>query len=380
MIPLRTDWSTLSALDRYRPGFFLQREWRWHVLMMPVLFPIANYYFLGASYFRSLPFFVVGTVLSFGLYWLSVFLLTLAVRWAIRYYPGMQQTVPRTLAMLSSVGFMTIGLAIVYVWVYSLVPLTGVTFSWALVRPVWVVGLVSDAFLCIALGLFYTYSQWKLELQEDEQLKRQALQHQYDTLKGQLNPHFLFNALNSLSVLIGEEPRQAEQFVDKMARVYRYMLQSGRSTDRLRDAGETASSTSAQSEFVTLQAELEFIRLYADLLQVRYNNSLRIELPTSVSPTYQTRYLLPLSLLTLVDNAVKHNVMSASKPLVISIRITSKGWLEVTNNRQQKAIRLETIRAGLVSLVARYDLLSQETISVEATDTYFRVALPLLNL
>ncbi|WP_420149217.1 sensor histidine kinase [Spirosoma sp.] len=375
MIPLRTNWSAFAAIDNYRPHFFFKREWQWHVFMMPLLFPIANYYFIGLPYFTNLSFFLVGTALAFGLYWVSVFLLTLAIRWVIRHYPGMQQTIPRTIVMLLAVGTITIVLSIFYVWIYSLVPITGVTFNWSIVRPIWVTGLLFAAFLCIALGLIYSYAQWKLELQEDEQLQRQALQHQYDTLKGQLNPHFLFNALNSLSVLIGEEPKQAEEFVDKMARVYRYMLQSGRSTDRLRDG----RSSIEQSELVTLQAELEFIHLYADLLQVRYNNCLRIERPAEVSNVHLNCHLLPLSLLTLVDNAVKHNSMSASKPLVISIEITPNGWLQVTNNRQQKTIRMETIRAGLVSLVAQYDLLSQEAVVVEATDTYFKVSLPLFN-
>ncbi|MBD2755344.1 histidine kinase [Spirosoma sp. BT704] len=361
-MPLLTNWSPPSRVDSYRPRFFCEREWRWHVRLMPPLFLLANYYFIGSAYFRNPFTFVIGTALAFSLYWFSVVLITLTVRWSIRHYPGMQQTVPRTLVMLTFIGALTIGLSIVYVCAYS--TLTSVPFTWLAVRPVWIVGLLSDAFLCVALGLFYTYSQWKLELQEDEHLQRQALQSQYDTLKGQLNPHFLFNALNSVSVLIGEEPKQAEEFVDKMARVYRYMLQSGRSND--------------QSACVTLQAELEFISLYADLLQVRYQTSLRIDHPSYVSSMLLTRSVLPLSLLTLVDNAVKHNTMSTGKPLVICIDVTPDGWLQVINNRQQRTIRLEAIRAGLVSLVARYELLSSEAVVVETTDDYFKVALPLL--
>lgn len=365
MMPLLINWFPSSRVNNYRPRFFCEREWYWYVRLMPPLVVLANYYFIGSAYFRDPFTFLVGTTLAVGLYWLSVILVTLTVRWSIRRYPGMQQTVPRTLLMLTSVGVLTIGLAVVYVWTYSVLSVTGIRFSWLAVRPVWAVGLLSDAFLCIALGLFYTYSQWKLELQEDEHLQRQALQSQYDTLKGQLNPHFLFNALNSVSALIGEEPKQAEEFVDKMARVYRYMLQSGRPND--------------QSAFVTLQAELEFISLYADLLQVRYQTSLRINQPLYVSSMFLTRSVLPLSLLTLVDNAVKHNAMSIGKPLVICIDVTSDGWLQVTNNRQQRTIRLEAIRAGLVSLVARYELLSPKAVVVEATDDYFKVALPLLT-
>lgn len=370
MIPLSNNCSPLLAVDTYRPRLFFKYEWRWHVLIMPILFPAANYYFIGPSYFHNLLPFGVGTLVALGLYWLSVVAFMLTVRWTIRHYPGMQQTILRTLVMLITVGTVTVGLCIFYVWVYSLFPVTGVLFSWKTVWPVWIIGLLFDAFLCIILGMVYTYAQWKQELKEDEQLHRQALQNQYDTLKGQLNPHFLFNALNSLSVLIGEEPKQAEQFVDKMSRVYRYML--------TRNSCNATCADQTKGELVSLQTELEFVDLYADLLQIRYNNSLSIVRPTTVSPDYLTRCILPLSLLTLIDNAVKHNVMTPAKPLVITLEITEDGWLKVTNNRQQKAIRLETIRAGLTSLMGRYQLLNDEPVLVEATDTYFRVAIPLL--
>ena len=187
----------------------------------------------------------------------------------------------------------------------------------------------------------------------------------------------MFNALNSLLVLIGEEPRQAEQFVDKMARVYRYMLQSCRSTDRARDGYDPLADD--QTQLMALQAELEFINLYADLLRVCYGNSLHIQQPATISSAHLMRMLLPLSLLTLVDNAVKHNSMSVGKPLVITIEITPDEWLQVTNNRQQKTIRLETIRSSLPSLVTRYGLLSQKTVGVETTAYHFKVRLPLLR-
>ena len=375
MIPARTNGSFISRIDRCRPRFFFEREWRWHVLLMLPLVLIANSYFIGISYFTDLLANTVGTVLTPGLYWLTVVLLSLTVRWVIRQYPGMQQTMPRTLVMFISTGGITVGLSVAYVWLYSLLPVPNLQFSWAAIRPVWIVGLVCDAFLCIALGLFYTYTQWQLELQDDEQLQRQALQNQYDTLKGQLNPHFLFNALNSISVLIGEEPQQAEQFVDKMARVYRYMLQNGPATDQIRASQEK----NEQNGFVTLQAELAFINLYADLLRIRYRSRLRIEQPPYVSSLYLSHSVLPLSLLTLIDNAVKHNTMSVARPLVIRILVTPEGWLEVVNNRQQRTIRVETIRSSLVSLMARYDLLSQQAVLVEATDDSFKVSLPLLS-
>ncbi|WP_080058023.1 sensor histidine kinase [Spirosoma aerolatum] len=339
--------------------------------MMPVLFPIGNYYFIGPSYFSNPTRFLVGTVLVFGLYWLSIVTLTSTVWWAIRRYPAAHQTIRRSLVMLVSVLGLTIGLAILDVWVYSLVPVTGVQFSWASVRPIWLLGAIFDVFLCVALGLFYTYARWKQDMTESEQLQRVSLQHQYDTLKGQLNPHFLFNALNSLSVLISEDPQQAERFVDKLAVVYRYMLQADRRN------GQPVTRT--LGELATLQAELNFIQAYTDLLAVRYGQSLQIQLPSLVNSNY-TAYTLPtLSVQTLVDNAIKFNAMSATHPLWIVITITDTGWVQVSNNRQARSVRLETGGAGLGSLAAKYRLLTEKAIRVDADEAQFRVELPLLT-
>lgn len=354
----------------FRPRFFSNYEWTYHLLMMPVLFPLGNYYFIGPRYFRDPVAFGIGTALVFGLYWLSIVTLTWAVRRVILRYPGVRQTVRRTVVMFLVVGSLTVFLAIFDVWTYSLVPALGLRFSWEAVRPIWVLGLVFDVSLCVALSLFYSYSQWSRDQTEDEQLQRQALQRQYDALKGQLNPHFLFNSLNSLSVLIGDDPERAERFVDQLAKVYRYLLQAGRQTDEP-DAG-------GQAELVTLQAELDFIAIYAELLEVRFGKSLRIERPTRVGPVQALLLVPPLTLLTLLDNAIKHNAMSVEEPLVVRISLILIDWLEVRNNRQPKTILLKTGQAGLSSLTAKYRLLSEEPVSVEATDAFFRVRLPLL--
>lgn len=350
----------------HRPRFFSTYEWWYHLLMMPVLFPVGNYFFIGPRYFREPLLFGVGTGLVFGLYWLSVITLTLTVRAIIRRYPAAGQTTPRMLVMLVAVGALTIGLAVFDVWVYSLVPATGVQFSWTALQPILLLGLLFDVFLCMTLGLVYTYSQWNNDLQEDEQLQREGIQRQYDTLKGQLNPHFLFNALNSLSVLIHEEPKRAEEFVDKLALVYRYMLQPGQKI------------SAAPGELVTLQAEMSFINAYVDLLQIRYGQSLQIKLPVLTGNPYATYSLPPLSVQTLVDNAINYNGMSARNPLLITIEITPDGWLQVTNNRHPKTIRLDVANTGLGDLTAKYRLLSDKRITVDDTDAYFRVALPLV--
>ncbi len=338
--------------------------------MMPILFPIGNYYFIGPRYFTDPLLFGIGTGLVFGLYWLSIVTLTLTVRRVINRFPASHQTLIRMLVMLAAVGILTVGLAAFDVWVYSLVSATGVRFSWAAVRPIWALGLLFDVFLCMALGLVYMYTQWSKDLREDEQMQREQIQRQYDTLKGQLNPHFLFNSLNSLSILISEEPKLAEEFVDKLALVYRYMLQPGRRVD--------PSAISGPGEVVTLQAELEFMNSYADLLQIRYGQRLKIKRPEVNNKLFLTYTLPPLSLQTLIDNAIRHNGMSAGKPLIITIDITDDGWLVVSNNRHKKTIHLVTGNTGLGGLTAQYRFLSEKGIMVDATETNFQVAIPLL--
>lgn len=332
MMTCRTNWIKHLARVMHRPRFFSTYEWWYHLFMMPLLFPVGNYYIIGTRYFTEPLVFVVGTCLVFGLYWLSVIALTLAIRAVIKRYPTASQTLRRMLVMLAVVSVLTGLLACLDVWVYSLVPLTGTQFTLPVIRPVLVLGLLFGVFLCMVLGLVYMYSQWNKDLREDEELQRGVIQGQYDSLKGQLNPNFLFNALDSLSALIHEEPKQAEAFVDKLAFVYRYMLQSGRQVN--------AAATAGSGELVTLLAELEFIDSYADLLKIRYGQSLQIERSDLRKIPLADYRLPPLTIQSLIDNAIKQNRMSAENPLIIRIEITTEGWLQVTTNRQQKVIRM----------------------------------------
>lgn len=341
--------------------------------MMPVLFPLGNYFFIGPRYFQEAGTFVAGTLVVFGLYWLSIVALTLAVRRIITQLPAMPQTWQRLLTMLVVVGSLTAGLAIFDVWVYSLVPATGVQFSWQAVQPVWVLGGVFDILLCTALGMFYAAEQWKQNHTETERLQQQALQQQLDALKGQVNPHFLFNSLSSISALIGEDNQQAERFVDHLSNVYRYLLQA------------------SHRDLVPLTDELQFARNYAELLQVRYGNRLRVHLPAVPTNPAASRdgsqngaglavsgQLPPLSLQTLIDNAIKHNAMLPGSPLLITIELTPFGQLQVINNRQRRTRLIDTQQNGLANLIAKYHLLSERPVLVEATASSFAVTLPLL--
>jgi LytS/YehU family sensor histidine kinase len=249
-------------------------------------------------------------------------------------------------------------LAIFDVWAYSIFPYLKVDFVWEKIWPIMILGVFFDFFLCAALGLFYAFEKWKQNQTESERLERIALQQQFDTLKGQVNPHFLFNSLNTLSSLIGEDKDTAEQFVEDLSKIYRYMLQA------------------AKVEYACLSTELEFLETYARLLKVRYGEGLQFNYP---EPNfYKGIVLSPLSLQNLVDNAIKHNMMSVSKPLIITIDVLSDRRISVKNNLQKKIRSIDTQEALLANLVAKYSFLSNDPVEVIDEDKHFIVILPII--
>ena len=343
---------TLSA-------YFSRQELWYHSLMMPILFPLGNYFFIGPRYFSDSQIFIKGTLLVFVLYWLSIATLTIAIRLVIFRFPTMQQTVIRTTVMLVVVGLLTVGLAVLDVYSFHLFPLFQTPFDWPTIRSILILGLIFDVCLCTVLNVFYTYSKWQENQTESEQLKRLAVQTQLDTLKSQVNPHFLFNCLNSLSSLISEDPFLAERFVDEMSKVYRYMLQAN------------------HRDMSTLEAEIRFVDSYAFLLQTRYGKGISIRIQVDGSLT--GRYLPPLSLQTLVENALKHNSVSVEKPLQIDIRTTTDGTLTVQNTIQKRVVRVQTSQVGLSNLTTKYEMIGIDNVAVYDDGQHFTVRLPLLS-
>lgn len=342
-----------------RPRFFSKYEWWYHLAMMPIFFVAGNYYFIGDSYFSDLKTFLIATALVFALYWFSIVMLTLAIRWAIAQFPHFHQTTIRLLVMLVLVGNITMLLAAFDVWAYSIIPYLKVDFVWDKIWPIMILGIFFDVFLCSALGLFYAFEKWKQNQTESEKLERVALQQQFNALKGQVNPHFLFNSLNTLSSLISEDKDQAELFVEDLSRIYRYMLQA------------------AKVEFACLITELEFLETYARLLKVRYGDGLQFNIPSAQH--YSGIVLSPLSLQNLVDNAIKHNMMSANKPLVITIDVLPNRSIRVQNNLQRKIRTLDTQEALLSNLIAKYSFLCDEPVEVIEENGVFAVILPFIK-
>jgi hypothetical protein len=179
----------------------------------------------------------------------------------------------------------------------------------------------------------------------------------FESLKNQLDPHFLFNILNVLTSLISENPLQAEKFTTKLSKVYRYVLEQ------------------RNKDLVPIEEELNFAKTYMQLLGMRFEEAVQFNIPDTVSN--QELKIVPLSLQLLLENAVKHNVVSSSKPLTISI-YEEGNYLIIENNINPKEAIGKSTKVGLQNIVDRYGLITQKGVKIENNNKTFKVSLPLL--
>lgn len=207
-------------------------------------------------------------------------------------------------------------------------------------------------------GIFF-YQRWKEAIIETERLKRENVQSQLEGLKSQVNPHFLFNSLNTLIYIIPEDPEKAVIFVRKLSKVYRYILE-------IRD-----------KELISVQEELAFLQSYIFLLKERFGESFQVSI--DLPKGKQAQKIVPLSLQMLLENAIKHNVISKSKPLLVEFFIDDKGALVVRNNLQKKVQQMPSTNVGLENIRTRYAFFTEEKLEVQETPPYFTVSLPLIE-
>lgn len=180
----------------------------------------------------------------------------------------------------------------------------------------------------------------------------------FESLKSQIDPHFLFNSLNVLTSLISENPRQAERFTTKLSKVYRYVLEQ------------------RNKDLIPLSEELKFAKTYMELLQMRFEDAIQFEIPENVSS--EELKIVPLSLQLLLENAVKHNVASSKKPLTLQI-FEEEGNLIIENNINHKEAIGKSTKVGLSNITDRYRLLTKRNVSIINDKKTFKVSLPLLT-
>lgn len=325
-----------------------------YLLNYPALI-IANYIIFGATYFQNRSLFLSTTLIANG-WGLIVFVtLTLWMKF-MRFCYGAPDEFGQRL-LYSMLGYVAVMMSVILgvFWVYDQLgyPYNPDKIPWVLM-----IGFVTNVTSAGCHESIFTYNQLRESTRREVVLKELNMQQQMDVLKQQVNPHFLFNSLNSLIALIGENPVQAETFAQELSSVYRYVLRAN------------------EQDLTDLHTELEFIRSYAHLLRTRHGAG--FQLVNQIDPQFRRYQLPPLTLQLLVENAVKHNVVLNSQPLRVEIHTDELANLYVRNNLQPKKQRLPSNGVGLTNIVRKYQMLGQAQPSVRQEAGQFVVALPLI--
>lgn len=203
--------------------------------------------------------------------------------------------------------------------------------------------------------------EWKKATRKEvveQKLIAKSANAQFESLKNQLDPHFLFNSLNVLSSLIDENPTQAQRFTASMSKIYRYVLEQ------------------KDKELVTVEEEIEFAKIYCDLLKTRFEDSVSFEFKVNESDL--KFFVVPLALQLLLENCIKHNFATSSKPLNIKI-YSENGYLFIENNLQHREQVKESAGIGLSNIVQRYSILTKQNVFIEKSSDFFRVKIPILT-
>ena len=211
---------------------------------------------------------------------------------------------------------------------------------------------------CINAIVFFMDKLKQTQL-EAEQLKKASIEARFEALRNQINPHFLFNSFNVLSSLVYKDQDTAARFIEQLSSVYRYLLYN------------------QERKVVPLKDELAFLESYTYLLKIRFGDNLIVK--NHIEKPNEQSYVAPAVLQMLIENAIKHNVVSRKNPLEIELR-TENDCISITNNLQEKEVKEESTRTGLKNIHDRYVFLTDRQIKIEKTPLHFIVTIPLLEL
>lgn len=333
-----------------------------HLVFMTIVLPYTlcmNFIIFGTKYVSGFLFFLVVsavTVIAFSFFFTACGGIAVLMK---NRFPKEEQVGVRLGIMIASFLLMSALFLFFLFRFYEAVPYfkftsNDETFVWSY----FVLG-IGNIFLTFLHEGIARYESWKQNREETEQLKTAYQRSRLQGLRSHVNPHFLFNSLNSLSSLISEEGDEAEKFLDEMSKVYRYMLRN--ETDTL----------------VTLEEELKFLQSYSYLLHARYGNGLQLKLNTSDAAKH--KMIAPLSLQTIIENAFTLNIISKNNPLVIQIASVDNELI-IQHNLHPKTITEDfDAETALDNLLSKYNLLSDKGAIVNETAGERTIRLPLLT-
>jgi len=206
---------------------------------------------------------------------------------------------------------------------------------------------------------FYFFSKFKTAVEEKEEMKTMHVQTQLDNLRNQINPHFLFNSLNTLMNLIPKDEQKAMSYLDKLSKFYRYSVAKN---DKMT---------------VSLKKELSNVKIYSDLLKERFGDNIGIDIRNGTS---KVLHIPPMTLQLLIENAVKHNIVSKSKPLKIEVFINDdEDYIHVKNNLQKKIQAVQSTGMGLKNISERIKYFTEKKMECIESKESFEVKIPLIE-
>ena len=331
--------------------------------MLMVIFPVAfvlNSILFGKLYFTGWQVFLLGTLIT-AIAFTVDFILCGYVAVALKRRLPLEKQVAQRLTIMIIIFLLITGLFLYGLFRgYEAIHFFGYRFYEA--GFVWsfiIMGIV-NIFLTILYEGISRFDSWRANLRETDALKAVYRQSQLQGLKSQVNPHFLFNSLNSLSSLISDNEEEAEKFLDEMSKVYRYMLRND------------------DDHLVTVETELKFLQSYIYLLKARYGDGLRISI--NVNDADREKCIPPLTLQVIIENAIHQQTISKNSPLEIKIYSGKKHELIVKNNIQLKiGTEMADQETGLDNLIHKYRLLNDSIVLIEESGTERSIILPLIT-
>ena len=280
------------------------------------------------------------------------------IAWLDKKHPWLQNPAKRLfLQLASTIGFsvLVIGIVILIMIVANQEQIpSGIIYETTIFMV-----KIGVSFLILSMLVVHAiqfFRNWKKSVIMQEQLKREQLDLQYETLKSQINPHFLFNSLNAITSLIRKDPDKATLFVKKLSGVFRYVLEQ------------------KDKEITTVEAELGFVESYIFLQKIRFGDNLVL----NTDVTDREKFVVPLSFQMLIENAIKHNVISREYPLTISIYSKNDDYIAFTNNLRKKG-PVATSGTGLNNIKSRFSFFTSRPVIVSKDETSFTVELPVLE-
>ena len=280
--------------------------------------------------------------------------------WVHRLLPGETNILKRKTLFFGGSTFVSSLFTVGLVWVYAAYIIRNEQGLGDAIKLTLTYTVLVNLLFHLVNAVFYYMKQYNLKQVETEELMRMNAQAQLQRIQSQVNPHFLFNNLNVLSGLVMKENQEANRFIESFSKVYHYVL------------------TNQDRELIALRKELDFLEPYLYLLKKRFPDSLQIEV--DIPKEQHEKFIVPVALQMLVENAIKHNIASPGKPLKILIAKNGGEELIVKNSIQPKISKEPSSKIGLKNIDERYLLITGKGIRVEQKQQEFVVHLPLVTV